>query len=126
MLIVGAMFYYVIVTERIFTLCLCCCTLYVDLSVFFCLRTSFSLLRMVYVFLYWTSEKDAVYVRARKKARGDINSLSQIPSKKERRKKKKRKKEEHVAVARAYFQPATSSTVYIIHFMADFVTSAMA
>ena len=58
------MFYYVIVTECTCTLFLYCCTLYVALSVFFRVQTSFNLLRMVYVLLYWTSQKDVVYVRA--------------------------------------------------------------
>ena len=42
------------VTECISTLCLYC-TLYVALSVFFCVWTSFSVLHMFYVLLIWTS-----------------------------------------------------------------------
>ena len=67
-------FLLLLVTECICTLCLCYCTLYVALSMFFRVWTSFNLLRIFYVLLFWTSLKDGV--RAPEKARGDTNCLS--------------------------------------------------
>ena len=79
------------VTECICTLCLCCCTLYVALSVFFRVWTSFNLLDMFYVIFDVTKRLDG---RAREKARSYANGLSQIPS------QKKRINQEPLAVAR--------------------------
>ena len=93
-------------------LCLCC-TLYVILSAFVRVWTSFNLLCMFYV-LFWTSLKDM----ARDKAKGNTNSLSQILSKKEKkrtikkRKTRRRKKKKGTSgwdsFVVAYFQPTTS------------------
>ena len=66
------------VTECICRLCLCCCTLHVALSVFFCVWTSFNLLRMFYVLSFWTSLRER-----NKKTRGDTQRpLADITEKK--------------------------------------------
>ena len=57
----------VCVTESICTLCLCCYTLYVALSMFVRAWTSFNLLRMVYVLLFCTGLKDVMRERERKR-----------------------------------------------------------
>ena len=64
------------VTECICTLCLCCCTLYVTLSMFFHVWTSFNLLCMFYVLLFWMSLKDEVRESARESERQYQRSLS--------------------------------------------------
>ena len=81
---------------------LCYCTLYVALPVFFRAWTSFSLLRMFYVLLFYKRHG----VKAREKARCNTNSLSQIPSKKKEIIKEK-KKEEYLAVV-CLLLPASS------------------
>ena len=80
---------YNIVTKCICTLCLCCCTLRVALSMFFRVWTSFNVLRVV--ILDVTKRRGE---SAREKARGNSNGLSHIPSK-----EKKRIKQELLAVA---------------------------
>ena len=64
------LFFHYAVTKCICTLCLCCCTLCVALSVFFRVCTSFSLLRMFYVSLFWTS------LRQRQRKREGITTAS--------------------------------------------------
>jgi len=54
------------VTKKIGTLCVCCCILYFALSMFFCVWTSFNLLWMFYVLLFWISLKDVVRERERR------------------------------------------------------------
>ena len=87
-------------TECICTLCLCCCALYVALSMFFCVWTSFYLSHFIFIFhkcftfviLDITRRRG---VRVREKVRGNTNSYSHIPFPK----KNKRTKLEILAVA---------------------------
>ena len=59
-----------IVNECICTLCFCCYTLYVTLSLFFCVWTSFDLFTCIcYALLFLTSRKDAACERQRKSER---------------------------------------------------------
>ena len=74
-------------TECVGTLCLCCCTLSVALSMFFRVWVSFNLLRMFYVLIFWASL-----------------SLSQITSK---NKLNKTGTSGCGSFLVAYFQPAT-------------------
>ena len=57
------------VTECICTVCLGCCTLSVTLSMFFHVWTSFNLLCMFYMLLFWTSLKVEVRESARESER---------------------------------------------------------
>ena len=129
---------FISVTEGICTLCLCCCTLYVALSVFFRVWTSFNLLRICYVLLFWTSLKDLGRECERKREAIPVASCRYHQQKQQQqqktktttsstttttttKKKKKKKKEEEIkqeflAVARLLL-PASNlllpSTVYI-------------
>ena len=67
---------------------------------------------MFYVLLFVTSLTDVV--RAREKARGDTNGISQIPSEEE---EEEEIKQEYLAVARLFLPPSNlllPSTVYIL------------
>ena len=95
-----------IVTECICTLCLCYCTLYFTLSMFFHAWTSFTHLRMFYVLLFWMSLKDMV--KAQRKA-------EVIPTASRRYHQKS--KQEYMAVAHLLLPTSNlllPSTVYII------------
>ena len=69
---------------------------------------------MFYVLLFVTSLTDVV--RAREKARGDTNGISQIPSEEEEEEEEEIK-QEYLAVARLFLPPSNlllPSTVYIL------------
>ena len=88
------------VTKKIGTLCVCCCTLYVALSMFFHVWTSFNLLYMFYVLLFWMSLKEVVRERAKRQYQQPLTDTI----------KKEKNKTEISGCGSfvvTYFQPAT-------------------
>ena len=78
--------------------------IYIVLSVFFRVWTSFNFLHMFYMLLFWTSLKDMMR-ECKREVRGNTNSVSQIPSQKNEMKTGTSSCGSFVV---PYFQPATS------------------
>ena len=107
------------VTKKIGTLCVCCCNLYVALSMFFrvwtkrtlshtdVLQRTFNLLYMFYVLLFWMSLKEVVRERAKRRYQQPLTDTI--------KKEKKRIKQKFLAVAHLLLPTSNlllSSTVY--------------